>query len=414
MFANRELPPDRHTEKPTVAPEEWHECNYSHYYQSFADRANAQSVRHESKRTMKGKEATSNKSQADSTQKLGESLKDIIFWKTELQKKIQGVIDETDLLLQQKKRLENAVFATETPLHINGDNQQCRQRRQEADCVQDDADLNLQKEDEVITNVRNLLEQTIKEAEAQIRVNRDRKHELEMDWSDKKETEDIEAFCSSLKNQHTCKQFHAGAAKVPHSQSTPASRAQFTHDNMTRAEQACTSSVQLRTMIDNVLQDTSRDMIAQASQVDSSLQRRVLELADAKYHLEENLKKVCGEISNMENNIKGLKKAIMDMEDPMKVVQTRLHQREDRPNVECCRDPAQYSLLSEMHEIEKSVDALIQDLKQSENALQDLQKNRMSLEKEISVKTNNLFIDKEKCLTHRARYPSYDKLLGHQ
>ena len=45
------------------------------------------------------------------------------------------------------------------------------------------------------------------------RRNRDRKQELEMDWSDKKEADEIDSFCGSLRNEHTCKQFHAGSAK---------------------------------------------------------------------------------------------------------------------------------------------------------------------------------------------------------
>jgi len=46
-----------------------------------------------------------------------------------------------------------------------------------------------------------------------IRRNRDRKHELEMDWSDKLEAKEIDSFCTGLKNGHTNKQFFAGSAK---------------------------------------------------------------------------------------------------------------------------------------------------------------------------------------------------------
>lgn len=45
------------------------------------------------------------------------------------------------------------------------------------------------------------------------RRNRDRKKELEMDWSDKKEADEMDSFCAGLRNEHTCKQFFAGAAK---------------------------------------------------------------------------------------------------------------------------------------------------------------------------------------------------------
>ena len=73
-----------------------------------------------------------------------------------------------------------------------------------------------------------------------------------------------------------------------------------------------------------------------------------------------------------------------------------------------------YSLVGEVHEIASSVDALMQKLNEAENALKDLQDNRMSLEKEIAIKTNSLFIDKDKCMTHRTRYPSSLKLQGYQ
>jgi len=395
-------------------PPEWHESNYAKYYQSFSNRDNAERVRHDAKQTIKDTEAQTQKTQAESTKKLAERLKDINFWKFELNREISDMISETDLLLEQKKRLESALRATEIPLHIATDNLNCRQRRQGIDLVQDDVELNLLKEVEVINNVQDLLKRTIKEADAQVKRNRDRKQELEMDWSDKKEADEIDSFCGGLRNEHTNKQFYAGSAKFQEIQSTPESWAQFTHDNITRAEHERMASIQLRTLIDNVLQDTSRDMREQADAVDVAFQKRVEEVQDSKNKLEENLKKVCDDISATEANIADLKKAIKDKENPMKVAQTRLHTREFRPNVELCRDPVQYNLVNEVHEIAGSVDSLMQKLNNAENALKDLQDNRMMLEKEIAIKKNSLFIDKDKCMTHRTRYPSTLKLQGYQ
>ena len=79
---------------------------------------------------------------------------------------------------------------------------------------------------------------------------------------------------------------------LPCRQSTPESWAQFTHDNITRAEHERMASIQLRTLIDNVLLDTSRDMREQADSVDVAFHRRVEEVEDAKNKLEENLQKV--------------------------------------------------------------------------------------------------------------------------
>ena len=76
------------------------------------------------------------------------------------------------------------------------------------------------------------------------------------------------------------------------SQSTPESWAQFTHDNIVRAEHERMASNKLRQLIDNILEDTSRDMREQCDHVDLNFQKRLEEMDDAKCKMEENLKKV--------------------------------------------------------------------------------------------------------------------------
>lgn len=76
------------------------------------------------------------------------------------------------------------------------------------------------------------------------------------------------------------------------SQSTPESWAQFSHDNVVRAEHERMASIQLRQLIDNILEDSSRDMREQCDSVDVNFTKRIEEMEDAKTKLEENLKKV--------------------------------------------------------------------------------------------------------------------------
>ncbi|XP_060074860.1 tektin-4-like [Ylistrum balloti] len=396
------------------SPNEWHETNYGKYYHSFADRDNAERIRHESKRCANETEATTNKTQAEVTKKLGERIQDINFWKFELEREIRDVISETDVLLDQKKRLENALRATEIPLHISTDNLNCRQRRTGVDLVQDSVELGLLKEVEMINNVQDLLRKTTDQAEKQIKLNREAKQNLEMDWSDKKDALEIDTASGALRNGHTNKQFYSGAAKFEEIQSTPESWAQYTHDNIVKAEHERMASIQLRQMIDNILEDTSRDMREQCDTVDLNFQKRIEEMEDAKTKMEENLQKICDEIAQMEKNIDMLRKAIRDKENPMKVSQTRLDNRTFRPGVELCRDPVQYKLVGEVNEISQSIDALTERLNNSENSRKDLQDNRMALEKEISTKKNSIFIDRDKCVTVRTRYPTTLKLQGYQ
>jgi len=90
--------------------------------------------------------------------------------------------------------------------------------------------------------------------------------------------------------QACCEQRTSGV--MFYSQSTPESWAQHSHDNIVRAEHERMASVELRTLIDNVLNDTSRDMKEQADAVDAAFQKRVVEVDNAKMALEDNLRKV--------------------------------------------------------------------------------------------------------------------------
>jgi len=70
--------------------------------------------------------------------------------------------------------------------------------------------------------------------------------------------------------------------------------------------------------------------------------------------------------------------------------------------------------VGESHELGRNLDALLQKLNEMEHALKDLQDQRMLLEREVAYKTNTLFIDRQKCMNHRTRYPSLMRLLGYQ
>ena len=110
---------------------------------------------------------------------------------------------EIDLLTTEIRRVENALQSTESPLHIARDCLTNRQRRIDTDLVQDDAEVQLLKvsskaykrfklttadffqELETISEVRDTLTRTLEVARDQQKANREAKHQLEMDWSDK-------------------------------------------------------------------------------------------------------------------------------------------------------------------------------------------------------------------------------------
>ncbi|XP_066497003.1 tektin-4 [Tiliqua scincoides] len=395
-------------------PEEWHQNNYRQYHEAFADRDHSERCRLESQNVAAYTAELAQRTQEDSTVKVGERLQDIHFWKSELQREIEDLTAETDLLAAQKLRLERALDATELPYSIAMDNLQCRERRLPPDLVRDQVEAELLKEAELIRNIQELLKRTLKQAINQMQLNRDQKQICEMDWSDKVETYNIDEKCGRYNNQSTNIQFHPSSSKFEDSASTPETWAKHSHDNIYRAEREKLASINLRALIDNILHDTAEDLRMQCDTVNEAFAKRCEELEDAKHKLEHHLQKILKEIGDQENNIASLKQAIKDKEMPLKVAQTRLYDRSFRPNVDLCRDAAQFRLISEVEELTNSIEALKKELLQSEQALRNLEDTRMSLEKEIAVKANSLFIDRQKCMAHRARYPTVLKLAGYQ
>ena len=151
-------------------PNEWHHNNYAKYYQAFSDRNVSEQNRWESNRVTKETEAITNKSQALSTKRLAERLHDVNFWKNELEREIEDVIAETDVLVTEKRRCQRALDATTAPLHIATESLNNRElHRYGIDRVVDDVEIQLRKEIDLINNVQHLLRRTIDEAERQIK-----------------------------------------------------------------------------------------------------------------------------------------------------------------------------------------------------------------------------------------------------
>uniref|UniRef100_A0A8C4XH05 Tektin n=1 Tax=Erpetoichthys calabaricus TaxID=27687 RepID=A0A8C4XH05_ERPCA len=381
---------------------EWHQGNYSSYFAALTDLENAEVLRRESKKLTSETRASTQTAQANATRMLGERLQELHAWKSELQRLIEALTAETDLLLAQKRRLESALNATETPQLIATDNLQCRERRVGSDLVKDDVEVELLKALAPLTPNWN----------KQV-ANRAIKSTLEMDWSDKYEAYSIDDKCGRHNSKCTETQRHPSSVKFQDSLSTPETWNKFTEDNIKLGENEQMVSANLRALIDKVLQDTAEDLRAQCADVDKAFAKRCEEMSDAKFRLEHHLNQILEQISAQEKNIVELQQAIRDKEAPLKVAETRLYRRSFRPNMELCRDPVQFRLVSEVGEITESIESLQKKLEEAKQSLSSMEDTRMALEKEIGNKKNSLFIDRDKCMTHRTRYPPVNRLLGY-
>ncbi|XP_035492609.2 tektin-4 isoform X2 [Scophthalmus maximus] len=376
-FPDRDLPVEPEPPQPSSGsaaagyrsakcdPAAWFSNYHGILDQAGADCREAQSFQRVSKRLYQDTEAAALKAQAEVTCLLGERLQDIHGWKSELQRHVERLQADTGALLALKTRLERALDATETPYAIATDNLNCRARRLGPDLVRDSVEEELLKEVDLIRSVQALLKRTTAQVVAQISV------------------------------------------------SNPASWTKFTQDNLSKALQEEHATSSLRMLVEQLLLDTTEDLRVQCSGVDRAFSQRCVELIEAKTQLEMKLAEVLGQIGAQERNIVALQQAIHNKEAPMRVAQSRLYLRSLRPNMELCRDAPQLSLEGEVRQIDATLASLHQQLSEARGSLSHLEESRMALEKDINCKAHSLFTERDKCMTHRKRYPTVSTLSGY-
>ena len=108
----------------------------------------------------------------------------------------------------------------------------------------------------------------------------------------------------------------------------------------------------------------------------------------------------------MEKNIEELRRTVVAKQGPMKLAHTRLELRSHRPNTELVRDPVQYGLVDEVGEIGGSIQQLHSRLADSEDTLRALNRVQLTLEEDISIKSNSLKIEGQ-CMSLRNQLPSF-------
>ncbi|XP_034542824.1 tektin-4 [Notolabrus celidotus] len=394
-------------------PAEWFSNYRTILQQAGTDRQEAHSIQRESKSLYRSAEAATLQTQADGTRLLGERLQEIHCWKSELQRHIEQLLADTRALLALKTRLEKALDATETPYAIATDNLNCRARRLGPDLVRDSVEVELLKEVDLIRSIQALLKRTTAQVVAQIKMNRATKQTLEMDWSDKHQAYSFDDHSGRYSNVSADTQHHPSSASMQDQVCNPSAWTKFTQDNLTKAFQEEQATTSLRALVEQLLQDTTEDLRVQCSSVDRAFSRRCEDLIEAKTQLEMKHTQILEQIGGQERNIVALQQAIHNKEAPQRVAQSRLYLRSLRPNMELCRDEPQLSLEGEARQIDATLASLQQQLSEARGSLSHLEESRITAEKDINCKTHSLFIDRDKCMAHRKRYPTVSTLMGY-
>ncbi|XP_078082107.1 tektin-3 [Mustelus asterias] len=407
------IPSNRTTLLTRYSPQDWYESNQTNYRESESSRHSAERLRADTARLIQNKENVTKKIQFETSKNLGERVNDIMFWKSELAHEIEQMIGETNALLEVKKRLERALTETESPLQVSQECLYHREKRVGIDLVHDGVEKQLLKEVEGIKSCQERMRRHLNKAIAQFSANRGTQHELEQDIGDKNTAHRIDGKCHQLRNTSDGISYYRGVDRVDATISVPESWAKYTDNNILRSQSERAASAKLRDDIENLLNSTSSEMWNQFNTLNVSFTNRISEIAEAKNKLQTHLAKTLQVIFQTELTIESIKRAIRDKEAPLKVAQTRLDERTRRPNVELCRDAAQIHLVNEVRELDNTIQALQQRLKDAEDTLQVLVHTKSALEYDLSVKANSLFIDQEKCMGMRKSFPSTPRLVGY-
>ncbi|KAM3622544.1 uncharacterized protein V6R79_000088 [Siganus canaliculatus] len=394
-------------------PDEWYFNYHSILQQAGTDCLAARVIQKDSKTLHRDTEADTFDTQADGTRLLGARLQDIHRWRSELQRHIEKLRADAESLQAVRERLEKALDATEIPYAIASDNLTCRARRLGPDLVRDPVEDELLQEVDLIKSVQALLKKTVAQVISQIKSNREAKQMLELDWSDKYQTYSIDDDCGRYNNACPDTRHHPSSATVQDQVSDCTMWTKFTQDNLSKAFQEEHATNSLRLLVERILQDTTEDLRVQCSRVDQAFSQRCVELIEAKTQLEMTLAQVLEQIAAQERTIVALQQTIHNKEAPLRVVQSRLHLRSLRPNMELCRDQPQLSLEGEVKQLDATLSSLHQQLSEARGSLSHLEESRITLEKDINCKTHSLFIEREKCMTQRKRYPSVSTLSGY-
>lgn len=374
-------------------PEEWKLASKIKHKNAERNRAAGERLILESDRLDVETREQSDITLADVDKKLDQRVKDITYWKEELEKKLDQVFKEIDVLEAYKRRVEKAIDSIQEPLHIAQSSLANREKRYDIDLVHDQVQKELIKEIEIEEGAHALLQRLHEQVVEQLRLNRKAKFNLESDLKKKFDAQAIDQHVQNLCLTSPSTYLKHGAAKIEPNSFTDTEWENFSDHNIKNAEAARLNSSQLRNMADTNLQQIANDIHKQIENTDRAIHRRVWEEKDAKQKLESQVKDVTKLIDTMEENVKNVEKAILDKEAYLKLAHSRLDLRTNRPQIELVRDPAQYKLVKEVQEIEDALRKLQERLNDSHRKLKDLDREKLLLVKDIDVKTNTIRID---------------------
>ncbi|XP_026466605.1 tektin-1-like isoform X2 [Ctenocephalides felis] len=373
--------------------------------QQLADRVLSESDRIRDETT---ESSERNKKEVD--HRISEKIKDIEFFKKEVERERKECMIEIEALTTYRNRLIQALNAlSETAL------KQCRkciilrEGRLGIDLCQDDVERELRKEIEVIQGAQCLLQRTMEEANEQIRRLRSTVYFLDRDHEDKTAALRIDQYNKSLNNNSMALSIYEGTQPLNPATITYEEYVDYTCKNIDRGAKEINSGRIMRSYVDTLLKQVTTDLMEQYNRVNEAFRIRISEIRESKTKMEVKHAETQRQANEMTLNITGLEKALYEKESFLALAHTRLGNRAQRPGIEFCKDPVDAKLMYEVRQLKENTHKLQNMLLESQASLRYLLRAQIQLEEDINIKTNSLKIDEVDCLGLRESmdYHSY-------
>ncbi|XP_066228204.1 tektin-2 isoform X3 [Saccopteryx leptura] len=303
---------------------------------------------------------------------------------------------------QMKESAEQNLQAKNLPLDVAIECLTLRESRRDTDVVKDCVEEELHKEVEVIDATKKALQQKISQTFEKLCLLQEVRQQLNSDHRDKMETLDIDRGCLSLNLKAPNISLKINPTRVPNGSSTIQQWDDFSQFNKNRAEAEMKEATELREAIALTIAETNNELEAQRVATEFAFRKRLREMEKVYSELKWQEKNTLEEITELQEDIRHLEEDLRRKLLNLKLCHTRLESRTYRPNVELCRDQAQYGLTDEVHQLEATITALKQKLAQAQDALDALYKHLARLQADIACKTNSMLLD-TKCMDTRRK-----------
>ncbi|VVC92704.1 unnamed protein product [Leptidea sinapis] len=298
------------------------------------------------------------------------------------------------------------------PAYITEECLNLRRNRMQSDTVYDEPQHELFNESALITNVKKLHQDMLRDIESQMKMNISAKNSMERDWSNKYLSFKYETRNSELQTKSFNVRDSAGATRLSEGQSDVQSWEQNTVNRLEQFKSAIENSKALRAKVDAALMNSARDLRTQDIAVNKALSERIARTDQVRIQLENQLKLTLSKIVETENILETLHEEMLKVSQRLQVAQTRLNVKSCRPDVENCREGSLIGLIEEVRDLNDSMSLLQWRSLETEKVRADLIHERSKIENEIIVKKNTLHIDNERCLFLRSHFQSAEKLCG--